>query len=243
MLVFVLAMASPISVRYVGLVLMFNVVWSQKSLSTQVMSTNFFSLAFHLNRIVVVVLLPFTQYSVVQLVILLWTLDVLQCHILQDTNNMSIPSLSVIELKMTLVNIIAIFVKKNGGTQSIGFTTVRIAVILRIQIVLLGNTQITSLEVFTILNSITHTLLLSLRKLKTTLHVTNVMVLVKSWSINVLSVISTFTRNVYKKDKCDVNFYFILHIVHISFGEWNSSNENAIILLNVSCWHHGSNAM
>ena len=241
--VFVLVMASPISVGYAALVLMFNVVWSQKSLSTQVMSTSFFSLAFHLNRIAIVVLLPFTQYSVVPLVILLWTLDVLQCHILQDTNNMSIPSLSVIGLKMTLVNIIAISVKKNDETQIIGFTTVRIAVILLIQIVLLGNTQISSLEVLTNLNTITHTLLLSLRKLKTALDVTNVMIFVKSWSINVFSVISTSTRIVYKKDKCDVNFYFILHVVHISFGVWNSSIENAVILLNVPCWHHGSNTM
>ncbi|KAK7853884.1 hypothetical protein CFP56_034184 [Quercus suber] len=61
--------------------------------------------------------------------------NVLQCRILQDTNNMNIPSLSVIELKMTLVNIIAISVNKNDETQSIGFTTVRIAVILLIQIV------------------------------------------------------------------------------------------------------------
>ena len=79
---------------------------------------------------------------------------------------------------MNLVNIIVIFVKKNE-TQSIGFTTVRIAVILLIQIVLLGNTQITSLEVLTHL-IVTHTLLLSLRKLKNSLNVTNVMVLVKS---------------------------------------------------------------
>ena len=79
---------------------------------------------------------------------------------------------------MKLVNIIVIFVKKNE-TQSIGFTTVRIAVILLTQIVLLGNTQITSLEVLTHL-IVTHTLLLSLRKLKNSLNVTNVMVLVKS---------------------------------------------------------------
>ena len=142
------------------------------------MITDLFSLVVNLLRIAVVVILELTQYSVVPLVHLLWTSNVLHYHILQDTNNMSIPSLSVIKLKITLVNIIVIFVKKNE-TQRIGFTTVRIAVILLIQNVLLGNTQITSLEELTNL-TVTHTLLLSLRKLKTTLNVTNVMILVKS---------------------------------------------------------------
>ena len=126
--------------------------------------------------------------------------------------------------------------------KSIGFTIVRIAVILLIQIVLLGNTQIPSLEVLTHL-IVTYTLLLSLRKLKTTLNVTNVMVLVKSWSINVLSVISTFTMIVYKKEKYNVNFYFILDVVHISFSAGNSSNDNAVILFNALSWHHGSNTI
>ena len=76
------------------------------------------------------------------------------------------------------MNIIVIYVKKKE-TQSIGFTTVRIAVILLIQNVLLENTQIISLEVLTHL-TVTHTLLLSLRKLRTALDVTNVMILVKS---------------------------------------------------------------
>ena len=142
------------------------------------MITDLFSLVVNLLRIAIVVILELTQYSVVPLVHLLWTSNVLHYYILQDTNNMSIPSLSVIELKITLVNIIVIFVKKNE-TQRIGFTTVRIAVILLIQNVLLGNTQITSLEVLTNL-TVTHTLLLSLRKLKTALDVTNVMILVKS---------------------------------------------------------------
>jgi len=48
---------------------------------------------------------------------------VLHYHILQGTNNMSIPSLYVILLKMTLVNTIVISVKKNE-TQSIGSTIV-----------------------------------------------------------------------------------------------------------------------
>ena len=142
------------------------------------MITDLLSLVLNLLRIAVVVILELTQYFVVPLVHLLWTLDVLHYHILQDTNNINIPSLSVIELKITLVNIIVIFVKKNG-TQIIGFTTARIAVILLIQNVLLGNTQITSLEVLTNL-TVTHTLLLSLKKLKTTLDVTNVTILVKS---------------------------------------------------------------
>ena len=142
------------------------------------MITHLFSLVLNLLRIAVVVILELTQYSIVPLVHLLWTSDVLHYHILQDTNNMSILSLSVMELKITLVNIIVIYVKKNE-TQSIGFTTVRIAVILLIQNVLLENTQITSLEVLTNL-IVTHTLFLSLRKLRTTLDVTNVMILVKS---------------------------------------------------------------
>uniref|UniRef100_A0A2N9IHF2 DC1 domain-containing protein n=1 Tax=Fagus sylvatica TaxID=28930 RepID=A0A2N9IHF2_FAGSY len=125
-----------------------------------------------------VVVLKFPQYSVVPLVTLLWTLNALHYHIPQVTNNMSIPSLSVILLKMTLVNTTAIFVKKNE-TQSIGSTTVKIAVILLIQNVFLGNNQIASLGVLTHLLVI-HTPLLSLRKRKTTLYVADVAVLVKS---------------------------------------------------------------
>ena len=120
------------------------------------MITDLFTLVLYLFRIAIVVILELTQYSVVPLVHLLWTSDVLHYHILQDTNNISILSLSVIELKITLVNIIVIYVKKNE-TQSIGFTTVRIVVILLIQNVLLENTQITSLEVLTHL-TVTHTL-------------------------------------------------------------------------------------
>ena len=69
-----------------------------------------------------------------------------------------------IDLKMTPVNIIVIFVKKNE-IQDIGFTIVKIVVILLIPNVFLENTQITSLEVLTHLIA-TYTLLLSLRKLK-----------------------------------------------------------------------------
>ena len=91
---------------------------------------------------------------------------------------MSIPSLSDILLRMTLVNTIVIYVKKNE-TQSIGSTTVKIVVILLIPNVFLGNTQIGSFELLTNFTFI-HTPLLSLRKLKITLYVTNVAVLAKS---------------------------------------------------------------
>ena len=108
---------------------------------------------------------------------------------------MSIPSLYVIDLKMTLVNIIVIFVKKNE-TQNIGSTIVKIVVILLIPSVFLGNAQITSLEVFTHLIA-THIPLLSLRKLKTTHYVTYVMILVIILSINVSNVILTCTNFVH----------------------------------------------
>jgi len=49
------------------------------------------------------------------------------------------------QLKMTLVNIIVIFVKKNE-TQTIGSTTVEIVLILHIPNVFLGNIQIGSKE-------------------------------------------------------------------------------------------------
>ena len=108
---------------------------------------------------------------------------------------MSIRSLYVIDLKMTLVNIIVIFVKKNE-TQNIGSTTVKIVVILLIPNVFLENTRNTSLEVLTHLIA-THTLLLSLRKLKTTHHVTYVISLATILSINVSNVILTCTNFVH----------------------------------------------
>ena len=104
---------------------------------------------------------------------------------------MSTPSLYVIDLKMTLVNIIVIYVKKNE-IQNIGFTIVKIVVILLIPNVFLGDAQITSLEVFTHLTA-THIPLLSLRKLKITLHVTNVISLMKILFINASNVILTCT--------------------------------------------------
>ena len=97
---------------------------------------------------------------------------------------MSIPSLSVILLKMTLVNIIVIFVKKNA-TQSIGSTIVQIAIILHIPNVFLGKTQISSNiynghlpEVLTHL-FVTYTTLISLRKSKATLNVIDAILLAK----------------------------------------------------------------
>ena len=58
-----------------------------------------------------------------------------------------------------------------------------------------------------------------------------------------LNVIFTSTRVVYKKDKCDVNFYFMLDVVHVSFGAWNSSNDNVVILFIALSWHHGLNTL
>ena len=84
-----------------------------------------------------------------------------------------------------------------------------------------------------------HTPLLSLKKLKITLYVTNVAILAKSWSINVPNVISTGTLIVCTKDKCGFNFYFILDLVHRISGAWYSSNDNAIILFNALSWHPG----
>ena len=88
-------------------------------------------------------ILKFPQYSVVPLVNLLWTSNVLHYHKPQGTNSMSIPSLSVILLKMTPMNIIVIFVKMNE-TQNIGSIIVQIAVILHIPNVFLGKSQISS---------------------------------------------------------------------------------------------------
>lgn len=61
----------------------------------------------------------------------------------QVMDNMSIPLFSIILLKMTLVNITAIFVKKNE-TQNIDSTFVQIAVTLLIVDVFWEKTQIAS---------------------------------------------------------------------------------------------------
>ena len=115
-------MASFTFVNYAGgLTLMFNVVWYQKSLPTKVISTNSSSPTQALNRVTVVVVIEDIKYSVVLVVNLHLTLNVRHYHKPQGTNNMSIPSLSVMQLKMTLVNIIVISVKMNE-IQNIGST-------------------------------------------------------------------------------------------------------------------------
>jgi hypothetical protein len=67
---------------------------------------------------------------------------------------------------------------------------------------ILGNTQ--KCQLWRVLTHliVTHTSLLSLRKLKTALNVTNVAILAMRFSFNVPSVISTCTLIVYIKDKC-----------------------------------------
>ena len=147
----------------------------------------------HEHRLLVV-MLKLTQYSVVPFANLLWTSNVLHYHKPQGINNVSIPSLSVILLNMTPENIIVISVKKNK-TQSIGCTTVQNEIILYIPNVFLGSTQISSLEMHTNLTGI-HIPLLSLRKLKTSLNVSIVVILAWSFFINVLNVISTYIMNV-----------------------------------------------
>lgn len=109
--------------------------------------------------------------------------------------------------------------------------------ILYIPNVFLGNTQISSNTYFGHLFGGVCTFvyhphpLLSLRKSKITLNVIDVIVLEKSWSINVANVISTCTIIVYRKDKCCFCFYSILDLVHKIFGAWISSNNNAVSFL------------
>ena len=124
-------------------------------------------------------ILKFPQYFIVPLANLLWTSNVLHYHKPQDTNNMSIPSLSIILLKITPVNIIVISVSKNA-TQSIGSTIVQIVTILYIPNVFLRNTQISSLKMH-IDYTATHIPLLSLWKLKTSLNVPIVVILAQSF--------------------------------------------------------------
>ena len=117
---------------------------------------------------------------------------------------------------MTPVNIIVIYVKKNT-IQSIGSTIVQIPIILYIPNIFLEITQIWSLEVH--MNfPFTHTPLLSLRKLKTTLNVTFVVILAQSRFINVPSVISTDIIIVYIKDKCSFNFYLYIFLLGWALG-------------------------
>ena len=108
---------------------------------------------------------------------------------------MSIHSLSAILLKMTPVNIIVIYVKENE-TKIIGSITVKNVAIMFISNVFLEDPQISSntynnnlFRVAYIFDYHPHSIL-SLRKLKTTLNVTVVVILVKSLSVNVPNVIS-----------------------------------------------------
>jgi len=65
----------------------------------------------------------------------------------------------------------------------------------------LGNIQILNLDFLTHL-TVTHTPLLSFKKLKTAMHVTDVMVpMMKSFSTNVYHVISTSTRIVFFRNQ------------------------------------------
>ena len=157
-LVTILIMASPIDMRNVIFICMFNVVWSQIPLPTKVISTNFSSPSQAIDKVAVFVVLKNTVFSVVPLVNSHWTSNALHYHLPQGTNNMSIPSLCIVLVKMILENITAISAKKNK-TQSIGFTIMKIAIILLISNVFLGNTLIAVLEVFTNFPS-THTTLL-----------------------------------------------------------------------------------
>ena len=134
-------MASSTLVSHASLNLMFNVVWSQKSLLIKVISTDLSSPLQALDRVAIVMVIEEIQYSVVPLVNLHSTLNVRDYHKPQGTNNMSIPSLSIIQLKMTLVNIIMISVKKNE-TQTIGSTIVQITLMLHVLNVFLENIQI-----------------------------------------------------------------------------------------------------
>ena len=122
---------------------MFNVFYYQTPLLMPVMSIVFTLLLQTIHRSVVVVILKVILYSVVPLVNLLWTLNVLHYHKLHGTTNMNIPSTSVILLRMALVNITVIFVKKNE-IPSNGSTTVKSATFPLIVTVFLGKIQMSS---------------------------------------------------------------------------------------------------
>ena len=161
----------------------------------KVMSTNLSSSAQLIYKVALLVVVKETMYSGVPLVNLHWTLNAQHYHFLQCTKNMSIHSLSAILLKMTPVNIIVIYVKENE-TKIIGSITVKNVAILFISNVFLEDPQISSntynnnlFRVAYIFDYHPHSIL-SLRKLKTTLNVTVVVILVKSLSVNVPNVIS-----------------------------------------------------
>ena len=74
-------MASSSLVSHATLILMFNVIWSQKSLPMKVISTDSSSPTQALNRVVVVVVIEEIKYSVVVVVNLHLTLNVQHYHI------------------------------------------------------------------------------------------------------------------------------------------------------------------
>ncbi|KAL0010093.1 hypothetical protein SO802_005201 [Lithocarpus litseifolius] len=109
----------------------------------KVMSTNLSSPAQEIYKVALLVVLDETMYSGVPLVNLHWTFNAQHYHFLQCTKIMSIHSLSAILLKMTPVNIIVIYVKKDE-TKIIGSTTVQNVAILFIPNVFLEDPQISS---------------------------------------------------------------------------------------------------
>ena len=148
-----------------------------------------------LDKSVVYAVLNNIKYSVVPLVNQFQTSNVLHYHKLHGTTNMSIPSLYVILLKMTPINIIVIFVKKNEIPNN-GSTTMKIAVILLIPIVLLGENQITR-------NTCNGHLFGDLY----------INLIVKTISMaQLISPICPVHNNCLQKDQCCFNFY--LYIFH-----------------------------
>ena len=134
--VLVPALTSHIIVTNAPLTLMSTVVWPQTGLHMMVTSTPLSSpVQQEVGNVVFVI--PKDTYFAVLIVHLLWTLNVPHYQVVQGMNNMSIPLLSNTLLKMTLKNIIVIFVRKND-IQNIGFITVQIVVILLILIAFFG---------------------------------------------------------------------------------------------------------
>ena len=122
---------------------MFHVFYYQTPLLMHVMSIIFTSPWEIMNKSVVVVILKCLEYFIAPLVNLFLTSNALHYHKPHGTTNMNIPSLSVLLLKMTPVNITVISVKKNKILSN-GFTIVRIAIFLLITVVFLGTHQMSS---------------------------------------------------------------------------------------------------
>ena len=96
-----------------------------------------------MNKSVVVVILKCLEYFIAPLVNLFLTSNALHYHKPHGTTNMNIPSLSVLLLKMTPLNITVISVKQNE-IPSNGSTTVQSVAFLLIVIVFLGKIQMSS---------------------------------------------------------------------------------------------------